>query len=249
MQWKRYKKNEGYSYTLGPFPTLELVESRPDLVEEVLISPAFTDLDKLVRILEDKAIPYRLGDKAIHRLATKGNTFVVGIFRTDLPGLGEEGRTANHLVLDRVSDLGNLGNITRTMVGMGLEDLVTIGETCDIYQPKAVRASMGALFKIRHSHYDSLEEYVRAFGGGGRTLYLFYLDPTARALPDLDIREPWSLVFGNEGSGLDPKDLALGQTVFIPQSDQVDSLNLTTACAIGLYECQQRRKHAPLYRL
>ncbi len=233
MHWKRYNKDAPYSYTLGPFPTMELIDQRADLVEEILISPEFRQKEELIRRLEEKGLPYRLGDKEVDRLAHKGNTYVIGIFRKETsPVYG-----GNHVVLHEISDMGNLGNICRTMLAMDCRDLVTIGNCCDYHDPRTVRASMGALFYLRHEHFACMEDYLQAFGSG-RKLYLFMLSEKAETLPRLAVEEPWSLVFGNEGRGLPPEMARFGKGVMIPQSEDVDSLNLTTAVAIGLYQVQ-----------
>lgn len=231
MVWKKYKKEEGYSYTLGAFPTMELILHAPEKIMDILISSDFREKEKVIGLLEEKKIPYRIADKEIRRLAVKGNTYLVGVFKTVHEGV----RDKNHVVLDRVSDMGNLGNISRSLLAFGLHDLVTLGDSCDFDHPRTVRSSMGAVFHLRYSHYHNLEEYRRAFPDPNRKLFLFMLDPQASPLPGQAPPEKWSLVFGNEGAGLDPEAKRYGRPVFIPQSEEVDSLNLTTACAIGLY--------------
>ena len=54
-------------------------------------------------------------------------------------------------------------------------------------------------------------------------------------------KEPYSLVFGNEGAGLPPEFASMGQSVIIPNSDEIDSLNLSVAAAIGVYAFAGRR--------
>lgn len=235
MVWKKYKKGKGYSYSLGAFPTMELVKYAPEQIIEILISKDFYDKEPLMEYLKEKNIPYRLADKDINRIARKGNTYVAGVFKTQ----HQEVLDNNHVVLDQVSDMGNLGNLCRTLLAFGLHDLVTLGNSCDIDNPRTIRSSMGAVFHLRHSHFKNLEEYRQAFPYPDRTLYLFMLDEKASPLSQIVPGKKWSLVFGNEGSGLDPRLARMGKTVFIPQSKEVDSLNLTTAAAIGLYHFSQ----------
>ncbi len=229
MRWKRYRKEEDHSYSFGAFPTMELLKVRPDLVIEIILSSSFTDLDQWKEFLDGNHISYRISDKDIARLANKGNVYVVGVFQK----LMKPVKDFNHVVCDQISDMGNLGNICRTMVAFGIFDLVTIGKTCDIYNPKTVRASMGSLFRIRHSHYDTIEEYMEEYGH--HQLQLFMLSEEAEAIGKITVPEKWALVFGNEGAGLPEEYSKLGRSVIIPQSPYVDSLNLTTAVAIGLY--------------
>lgn len=228
---KKYRKGDALSYAMGAFPTMELVDHRPELVEEVLVSSRFTEAEVIAR-LSAKGIAHRTDDKAINRLAPKGNIFMIGVFRPDF----EPVEAGNHVLCDHISDMGNLGNICRTMLAMGVFDLVTIGTSCDLYDPKTVRASMGAIFHLRHSHYERLEDYEADFvTGTDRRCYAFMLSHAAKPLPEVNAPPLWSICFGNEGSGLPQRYADRAQAVIIPQSPFVDSLNLTTAVAIGLY--------------
>ena len=66
-KYTKYKKDLEYSYTMGPFPTYELIENKADIVEEVLISEDFNDTEKLINILNDKKIPYTISSKQINK--------------------------------------------------------------------------------------------------------------------------------------------------------------------------------------
>lgn len=68
---RRYKKEFEYSYTLGPFPTFELLESRPELALEVCVSPTFNDKEKLFALCEEKNIPCRFDQKTLDRISNK----------------------------------------------------------------------------------------------------------------------------------------------------------------------------------
>lgn len=234
MKWKKYKKGDDYSYAFGAFPTGELLAHNKEQVVEILFSEDFHEKEEWIRRLEQEHIAYRVSDKAVQRLANKGNIYVIGVFRTQL----EQSRNNNHVVLDHISDMGNLGNIIRTMLAMDCYDLITIGSCCDIYDPRTVRASMGAVFSIRHSHFESYEEYRRAFPEERNVFCFLLAERGSTPLPNILGEGCWSLIFGNEGSGLAKEYEEIGTSVRIPQSEHVDSLNLTTAVAIGLYHFQ-----------
>ena len=106
----------------------------------------------------------------------------------------------------------------------------------DLYDPKTVRASMGSLFGIRVHVYDSFAEYRSEFSG--RTLYPFMLDASVplREVIRGERPEVYSLIFGNEGSGLPAEFSEYGQAVRIESNEKVDSLNLAIAAAIAIYE-------------
>lgn len=226
---QNYSKELDYTYTLGAFPTIELMESRPDLLRAVFIHSKFDAAEALQNRCDILGIRYEFDDKTIHRISNKDNVYVAGIFEKFPQGVEDE----NHIVLVEPSDMGNMGTILRTMVGFGYRDLILIGNACDLFHPKTVRSSMGAIVKIRYRCYESLESYLEDFPE--RNYYPFLLDEGATPLKDVKAPEKYSLIFGNEGSGLPEIYKEIGESVYIPQTQEVDSLNLTIAAGIGMY--------------
>lgn len=233
-KYKKYSKKEQYTYTLGAFPTWELLESDKK-VEMVFIDDKFTDKEKLIDELNRRNIPYEIAPNQIRKLSNKENTYVIGIFSKEN---NEILKGENHVLLHDISDMGNLGTIIRSMLAFGVKDLALIGNVVDIHNPKVVRASMGAIFKIRFSIFNDMEEYIEKHKNN---LYLFMLSNDKKdSIYDIEIKEPFTLVMGNEGAGLPKAFEKYGKKVFIPQSKDVDSLNLPIATSIGLYEFRRK---------
>ena len=179
-----------------------------------------------------KPIPVREDNKLIDRLSDKENVYVIGVFEKYVCKLEYD---TPHLVLVNPSNMGNLGTIIRTACGFGYDDIAIIEPAADIFNPKTVRASMGSLFRIRHERFDDFGEYMKKYDA--RALYPFMLDGSCSLK---DVQKPgnscFSLIFGNEATGL-PKEFAgYGRPVRIEQTEFVDSLNLTIAAGIGMYE-------------
>lgn len=230
MKYRTYKKEDLHSYVLGAFPVIELLESKPEVIKEVIISSKYNETEILVNRLETKGIKYSIDDKTINRISNKGNVFVVAVFdKTSEPIMD-----SNHVVLHSPMNMGNLGTIIRTMVGFNIYDLAIISESCDVFNPAVIRASMGAFFKVRIEFYDSIDEYREKFSD--RELYPFMLS-LKKPLMLTDVKPPgkFTLIFGNEGSGLPEYYGEIGNPVFIPQSSDIDSLNLTMAVGIGMF--------------
>jgi TrmH family RNA methyltransferase len=104
----------------------------------------------------------------------------------------------------------------------------------DAFDPHAVRASMGAIFPMNVETYDCFVDYRKSYPNHALCPFMLdgatALDVAARTRPEL-----YALVFGNEASGLPPEFAKMGRPVFIPQSPEVDSLNLSVAVALGVY--------------
>lgn len=231
MQIKSYKKEAPYSYTLGAFPTYELILSKPQSVWKVLVHSGYTDMDSLRKLCNNNNIPVEINDKLIGRLSDKDNCYVAGIFEKYTCELSKD---KPHIVLVNPSNMGNLGTILRTIVGFGIYDIAIILPGADIYNPKTVRASMGALFKLNFHLYQSFDEYRRQYNQ--HDIFTFMLNGKHTLnIKDCPKTNLYSLVFGNEATGLDHSFLEAGTSVIIPQSPYVDSLNLTIAVGIGAY--------------
>lgn len=228
---KQYKKSFDYSYTLGAFPTIEMIKSRPEIVRGVYIHSTFTDREHLETLCKQNHIPVLQGDKTIAKVSDKENVFVVGVFEKFSCRLDV---TKSQIVLVNPSNMGNLGTILRTAVGFGIQDIAFIQPGADVFNPKVVRSSMGALFRLRHQYFESFKEYRKE--NQKHEVFTFMLNGK-KPLTIEDCPKPklFSLVFGNEATGLDDSYLSVGTSIIIPQSPEVDSLNLTIAVGVGTY--------------
>ena len=131
------------------------------------------------------------------------------------------------------SNSGNMGTIIRTALGFGLNQIAIIRPAADIFDPKVVRASMGALFSTAFEYFGSFSGYQEA--NGSREIYPFMLNAET-SLHDLRPEGQFSLVFGNEATGLPEEFAGIGTPVIIPHLKGIDSLNLPVAAGIAMYE-------------
>lgn len=235
MRLKKYNHDDSHAYTFGVFPTLELLEHQPRQAREVLLHSSSVHnegVGKIRALCQRYHIALNTDDKLVERLSPKENTYAIGVFDKYQPSLDPQ---ANHLVLVNPSDMGNLGTILRAMLGFGCRDLALIQPAADIFDPRVIRASMGALFQVNFAYYDSFESYHSAFQ---HHLYPF-MTSGAVSLREAVFEPPFALVFGNESSGLSDDFREMGPSVSIPQSAAIDSLNLSVAVGIALYEAMQ----------
>lgn len=235
---KRYKKDFDHTYTFGVFPTLELVERCPEQVLGVVVHPNGLQnqgVQKLQTLCGRLNLPFEVQERSLERLGGRENDYAIGVLRKYQAALEPQ---ADHLVLANPSSLGNLGTILRTMSGFGMRNLAIIEPAADLFNPDVLRASMGALFQLSFEHYPDFDTYRQAHT---RPLYPLMTDGVV-PLPQAHFDHPSSLVFGNESSGLDPAFHSLGTSIRIPQSQEIDSLNLAISVGVVLYEWSQKRK-------
>ena len=231
MDIKPYKKDTPYSYTLGAFPTIELLKTKPEEVLEVYVHSTFTDIETIKSLTTSYHIPILYQDKIIHKLSDKENCFVIGVLKKYQDTLQKD---SSHIVLVNPGNMGNVGTIIRTAIGFGIKNLAIISPGVDVFHPKTIRASMGALFRINCQYFQSFEEYKLLYPE--HEMFCFMLNANKQLTVD-NCPKPklFSLVFGNEATGLDNSYLQQGTSVIIPQSKEVDSLNITIAAGVGMY--------------
>jgi len=246
MKVQRYKHDSEYSYTLGATLTYEMLKCRPWIVTRVYIcsETEITDgINEIFAACEKNGVPVEKNDKAFNILSPKGNCFVIGEFRKTEQRI-EEG---NHIVLVNPSDAGNLGTIIRTATGFGITNLAIIRtvkgfedkgpaanrQAVDFYDPRTIRATMGAAFHVTVEYFDTIDDYMKRFPGNNR--YAFMLQSSS-PLPETLQKEPFSLVFGNEATGLPDYFADICTSVRIIHSSDIDSLNLPMAAGIAMYE-------------
>lgn len=234
---RKYKKEDLVSFTLGMTLTLEALLTKQKLIKKVFVHSKLEEnknTKKLFSLCEKNKIEVEKNDKVFNVLSQKGNCFVIGVFEKFESKL----RNGDHIVLVNPSDSGNVGTIIRTAVGFGFENLAIIRPAVDIFDPKTVRASMGAVFHINIEYFDSIDDYKKRFNK--QNLFAFMLN-SSKSILDTKFVSPFSLVFGNEASGLEKEYANFCKTVIIPQTKNVDSLNLTTAVSIGCFVAKNQK--------
>lgn len=230
---KRYQKKFDYSYSFGIYPTLWLLKKKKESVFKILLkknSDRFEGIQEIKKLSEENGIPLEINDRLIDKVAYKENTFAVGVFEKYTCKVSDEG---NHIVLVEPRNMGNVGTIIRSMVGFGFKDLVIIGNGVDLFSPKVVSSTMGNFFKINFEYIDNFPIYSQRFSK--YHMYPFTLGGGSDILKT-DFRTPGALIFGNESKGLGDEYIEVGDSVYIPHSQDLESLNLSVASSIGMWE-------------
>ena len=233
-----YDKRLDYSYAPGLFPATECLKNAPERCLRLLLhsrSEDSTGARSLREAAERAGVRCEIADRALARISGKENCFAAMVYKKQEGALCE---AAPHIVLHHPSDSGNMGTILRAALGFGFRDVAIIRPAVDSDDPRVTRASMGAAFSLRVRHFDSFDDYRAAFPE--RTLFPFMLTgsvPLHEAVRRAS--GSYSLIFGNEASGLPDEFAQLGVPTRIPHSGRIDSLNLAVAAGIGMYAFAQ----------
>lgn len=205
-------------------------------------------LQEILNGCRARNIPLRFAPRpALERLAqTDHHQDVVAVCSSrgyqDLNSVIEAESPALLLVLDGVEDPANLGAIVRTSVGGGANGVVIAERRAAGLSPAVARTAAGALEHARISRVKNLVRSIAEMKERG----LWVLGFEARAEKsylDLDYRQPCALVMGGEGHGLHRLVReACDQLARIPLRGQVESLNVSVATGIVLYEALRQRR-------
>lgn len=238
-----YDKSLDYSYAPGIFPSMECLNHAPDRCLRLLLSSMSEKSEGAQRLREQaelRGVRVEIADRALERISKKENCFAAMVYRK---AEGVFARESPHVVLHHPSDSGNMGTILRTALGFGLRNIAIIRPAVDSDDPRVTRASMGAAFSLGVRHFDTFEAYREEFPD--RQLFPFMLTgavPLEEAVTR--VSGPFSLIFGNEASGLPDAFAQMGISTLIPHSERIDSLNLAIAAGIGMYAFTRKHDRA-----
>lgn len=147
------------------------------------------------------------------------------------------------LVLDRLQDMGNIGTLIRTADAMGIDGIICLNGTADVFAPKVVRSAMGSLFNLPLVVKADEAELLSFCCKHDIKLCAAALDKEARAVWDADYKGGCAAVLGNEANGVG--DFLLQNAsykIYIPMDGNAESLNVAVAGAMIMYERHRQIK-------
>ena len=139
------------------------------------------------------------------------------------------------VALDGIQDPGNLGTILRTVDSIGLKQILVSKETADVYNPKVVRSTMGAIFRVKVIECDNLEKTLKEIKKYKYEIVVTSLQ-TNESIYDIKYNKK-IIVIGNEANGVSKEIQEMAdKKVKIPMLGKTESLNASVATGIVLYE-------------
>lgn len=147
------------------------------------------------------------------------------------------------LILENIQDPGNLGTMIRTAEAAGVTGVLMSRDTVDLFNPKTVRATMSAIFRVPFMYTDDLISEMHWLREScGMKIYAAHLDASS-PYDEADCTGPCAFLIGNEGNGLsvEAAEAASGK-VHIPMKGRIESLNAAMAAGILLFEASRQRR-------
>lgn len=246
----RNGKEKGLVFVEGKRLALEAVKSRFRILEaffsnEFLASGA----DGLIGAISDRAdhsfsLPQKLFNSLAETKSPQGIALICARPEAGLDDLFHRKESGDWsvpaiIVLDRISNPGNLGAVLRTAEAAGAIGAVTTAGSVDAFSPAVLRGSMGAAFRLPVVEKQDLRQVTDRLRSDG-----FRIAATAAGSGEdyskVDWSVPTAIVFGSEAHGLAESASGLADiSISIPMEDEVESLNLAVSCGIILFEVRR----------
>lgn len=152
------------------------------------------------------------------------------------------------IVMENVEDPHNIGAVLRTADSVGVQEIYVINTLIGIHEFRKKRSSGSADKWLTIKHFYSVAECVAELRKKGLQIWATHLGASAQSLYSLDLTQPVALVFGRERGGLSDEMLQHCDGNFIiPQAGMINSLNISVACAVSLYEAMRQRLAKNMY--
>ncbi|MEI7980882.1 MAG: 23S rRNA (guanosine(2251)-2'-O)-methyltransferase RlmB [Bacteroidota bacterium] len=245
-------KKETYIY--GIRPAIEAIKSGKELekifLQNGLKGEGFRELFNFIRELE---IPFQFVPvEKLNRLSRQNHQGVIAYVSEityqrieDLvPYVFEQGRQPLFLILDRITDVRNVGAIARTAECAGVDGLLIPSRGSAQINSDAIKTSAGALYKLPVVRCNDMRESIRFLKESGLTIFAA-TEKTEVKYTTSDFNKPMALILGSEGEGISEEYLRMtDHKVSIPLQGEIDSLNVSVASGVILFEILRQRKPA-----
>lgn len=193
----------------------------------------------IVLIAEHSARSYLVSEDVFAKMSqTDSAQGVMTILQNRDPlSIADLDKRGRYVACAEVADPGNLGAIARTAEALGVDGMLLLGSCCDLYNPKALRASMGALLRLPTVSVGDTAEGVERLRVSGFEVFASVVDADAESVLEVDFSEGSVVIIGNEANGISESVVELcDRRVTIPIKGRAESFNAAAAAAILLWE-------------
>jgi TrmH family RNA methyltransferase len=212
----------------------------------VLFCPDFIEMDQVLdEVPEVSNAEYlQCSTEVLNELTMRKdvkNIFIVGKQKSHELSELKDKEEVSYLICDAVEKPGNLGAIARSAHALGISAIILSNPLCDIYNPNAILSSTGSVFSI--PIFTGSREQIHALLESHQIeTFVTHMHSNAEMLTALTIPKKSAWVIGTENTGLDDSWLSKNyRNVLIPMTDEIDSLNVSNAAAILMYEVARQR--------
>ena len=240
---KKARTEQGVFVAEGLRLAEDVFRSAAKLICEIYVSESFAESDDLKRLYGlsgDVTVPEpvivkdsvfgsmseTVNPQGILCIVRQPSYTIDGIIR---------GNDIKLLVLEDIQGPGNLGTMVRTAEAAGMNGIIMSRGTVDIFSPKVIRSTMGAVLRVPFVYAENLNTVLDGLRAKDISVYAAYLR-NGTDFKKVDYSNRAAVLIGNEGNGLSDSVLEhCDMNVFIPMAGEVESLNAAVAAAVLMY--------------
>ncbi len=247
LQKKSRARKEENAFIIEGIKMFEESRSQGNLVKayfsEEFYNKKYKEDSKFFRDLSYEIIQDSIFRKVSETSTPQGVLAIVERPNYKLPDIISD-TNCNLLLLENIQDPGNLGTMVRTAEGAGFTGIILSNDSVDMLNPKVIRSTMGAIYRMPFVYVDNFEQTLRELQNNNISIYAAYLEG-AKFYDDVKYSKRCGILIGNESKGLKDTTVRIADKLIkIPMEGQVESLNAAVAAAILMYEVSRQNRHS-----
>jgi 23S rRNA (guanosine2251-2'-O)-methyltransferase len=253
MQEKKFYKPKPapMPFTHGVHPVLEALRSGKE-IERILVKRGLKNdaMAEIFQICKDRSIPVQeVPEEKLNRTTNKPHQGIIAFLglieyqniENIIPVIFEKGETPLLIILDRITDVRNVGAICRSAVCTGVHAVIVPSRGAAQMNEDAIKSSAGAVHQIPICRSYNLKETISFIKNSGIKV-VGVTEKTKTLMYNIDFKEPVCIIMGSEEDGISPEYLKLcDETCKIPMTGPVESLNVSVAAGVALFEAVRQR--------
>lgn len=241
LKQKKIRTRESTYILEGIKPIQEGLEEEADIIE-IFISQEFYDKDlpKYPQLLKERLniVDDRIFVKITDTVNSQG---IIATVKADLKSLSEILPFGRYILVDGLSDPGNMGGIIRGIDAFGFDGLIVGPNSVDVLNEKVVRSTMASIFRINIYLMRDFQE-MEALKKLKFKIFATSLEERSLTSFEANLRDNIILIIGNEARGVSQEMREFAQeTLFIPMTGNAESLNANVSASILMYESMRQR--------
>ena len=236
LKTKKYREKEGLFFAEGERIVKDGIKKAK--AEFIVLSSTYAEKNKV----DFEGDIYIVPDKLFNYISDTVNPQgIMGIFKLEKQDISCCDFSLNTILLNGISDPGNMGTIIRTAEAAGFINIIIDKKSTDIFNPKTIRSTMSGVFNKNIYFCDDAGNLLSSIKDKTE-IYLLALCENSKNIFEEKFEKNCLLVVGNEANGIDNEILKAGyKSVIIPMCGEIESLNASVAGSIAMYEVYKKQ--------
>jgi RNA methyltransferase, TrmH family len=243
LEKARERKNQNV-FTIEGLKELSLAVTAGYSFKSIFFCPEIISFEKVLDMVKNESLLIPVDQSVFEKIAYRESTGgIIAIAEQRQHNLTDIRLSANPLLLivEAVEKPGNLGALLRTADAAGIDAVIICDPQTDFYNPNVIRSSLGCVFTNQIASSTTLET-IAWLKSNSIKIYCTYLK-ASEPYYVTDLKTPCAIVMGTEATGLSEEWVSSSdKNIIIPMQGEIDSMNVSTAAAVVIFEAKRQRE-------